>query len=105
MNKTCPVSSRRLPLAWADITAGESNIANNETTARTTCSLKSRHRNEALLYSCGEGGLKMRALLLACDDTHFNCAEGVFFQKLMQLDFAKAEPVVRIQFASPFEAM
>ena len=47
----------------------------------------------------------MRALLLACDDAHLNFAEAVFFQKLMQLHFAKSEPVVRIQFAGPFEAM
>ena len=47
----------------------------------------------------------MRALLLACDDAHFNFAEAVFFQKLVQLHFTEAEPVVRVQFASPFEAM
>src|SRR5207248_3730371 len=60
-----------------------------------------RHENEARrsLYACPENGLKMRTLLLARDDAHFDSPEAAFFQKLMQLHFAKSEPVVGIQVA------
>ena len=59
---------------------------------------KYRHENERRrsLYASGEDSLKMRALFLACDNTHFNFSEAALLEKLVQLDFAKSEPVVSI---------
>ena len=47
----------------------------------------------------------MRALLFSRHDTYFDLSKAAFFKELMQLHFAKSEPVVCIQFAGPFEAM
>jgi hypothetical protein len=47
----------------------------------------------------------MRALLFSRHDTYFDLSKAAFFKELMQLHFAKAEPMVCIQFARPFEPM
>ena len=43
-----------------------------------------------------EDGLKVRALLFARDDAHFDLSKAAFFKELMQLHFAKSEPMVCI---------
>jgi hypothetical protein len=45
----------------------------------------------ALLHACGKYRLEMRTLLFLRDDAHLNFSEAAFFQKLMQLHFAKAQ--------------
>src|SRR2546423_8852088 len=47
----------------------------------------------------------MRGLLFSRNHADFNLSEAAFFQELMQLHFAKAEPVVRVEFTSLFEAV
>jgi hypothetical protein len=47
----------------------------------------------------------MRTLFLSRDHAHFDFSEVVFFKKLMQLHFAKSEPVVRVQLACSFKPM
>ena len=47
----------------------------------------------------------MRALFLSSDNAHLNLPEAAFFQELMQLHFAEAEPVVCVKFAGTFESM
>ncbi len=47
----------------------------------------------------------MRALFFPRDDADFHLLEAVLFQKFVQLQFAKPEPVIGIKFASPFEPM
>ena len=47
----------------------------------------------------------MWTLFLARDDAYLDLAEIAFFQELVQLHFAKAEPVVRVEFAGSFEAV
>ena len=47
----------------------------------------------------------MWTLFLARDDAYLDLAEIAFFQELVQLHFAKAEPVVCVEFARSFEAV
>ena len=47
----------------------------------------------------------MRGLLFSRNHADFNLSEAALFQELMQLHFAKAEPVVRVEFTSLFEAV
>ena len=47
----------------------------------------------------------MGALLLPRHNGYFDLLKSAFFKQLMQLHFAKPEPVVCIEFAGPFEAM
>src|SRR5438067_4148806 len=47
----------------------------------------------------------MRALFLARDDGHFDLFEPGGFKKLMELHFAKAEPVIRVKLASALETV
>ena len=58
-----------------------------------------------LLHAGREDGLKMRALLFAGDDADLDVAEAAFFQELVELRFAEAEPVVGVEFARFFELM
>src|SRR5262249_37553174 len=47
----------------------------------------------------------MRALLFPGHDTDFDVSKAIFLEKLVQLDFTEAEPMVRIQLARLFEPM
>ena len=58
-----------------------------------------------LLYPGGENRLEMRALFLARDDRDLDLLETGGFEKLVQLHFAKAKPVIGVKFAGAFETV
>jgi len=49
--------------------------------------------------------LEMRALFLARDDGDLDLLETGGFEKLMELHFAEAQPVIRVKLAGPLEAV
>src|SRR5205085_541422 len=59
----------------------------------------------ALLCSGRENRLEMRALVVTGDNGDVNVLEADGYQKLMELDFAEAKPVVGVKFAGAFESM
>src|SRR5581483_3005197 len=65
---------------------------------------QTKHPPRSLDAGC-KHGLEMRALFFSRDYAHLNVPKSGFFQELMQLHFAEAQPVVGIKFARFFEAM
>ena len=63
-----------------------------------------RQRSD-LLGACRKNGLEMRALFFPRDDRHLDVLEPGRFEKLVQLHFAEAEPVIGVKLAGPLEAV
>ena len=98
---------QRLPKVGRSFSAGPES-AQNRVAALLNLSRLTRARlraKRALFFTGRENGLEMRALFFARDDRDFDVLETGFFQKLVQLHFAEAEPVIGIKFARLFETM
>ena len=61
--------------------------------------------NPALFYSRRKNRLEMRTLFFARNNRDFDILEAAGFEKLMELHFAKPEPMIGVELASAFEAV
>src|SRR5207249_10848408 len=67
--------------------------------------IRQNNRLPRSLDPARKDSLKMRTLLFAGNHTNVNVAKTVLLKKLVQMHFAKPEPVVRIKLTRLIEAM
>src|SRR4051812_21971274 len=58
-----------------------------------------------LLHACREHGLEVRAFLFPRDHRDLDLTKSGLLQQLMQLHFAKPEPMICVEFTRAFEAV
>jgi hypothetical protein len=59
----------------------------------------------ALFYSRRKNRLEMGTLFFARNNRDFDVLEAAGFEKLMELHFAKPEPMIGVELAGAFEAV